>query len=145
MDATSNEFLFGEESETQLNKEPKALKQSINLFTGLKDNRRQVSSTSKGGSSSSQSSNPFPEGPLSRGRGRGCSETPSTKVSEEEVKNVFILSSKLTSVNIEQLKVNPLFKNLFPQKLITNLPPAGKLKWYLKNWKVLTQDPQIIN
>ena len=40
--------------------------------------------------------------------------------------------------------VHALVQNLFPQEQRSDLPVAGRLKHFLKNWKVLTSDPHIL-
>ena len=47
-------------------------------------------------------------------------------------------------VPMHQLKhVHPLVLNLFPKGEIGNFPLAGKLQYFLENWKILTNDPKI--
>ena len=38
----------------------------------------------------------------------------------------------------------PWYKIFFPQEQRSDLPVAGTLKHFLKNWKVLTSDPHIL-
>ena len=45
----------------------------------------------------------------------------------------------------EYKNVHPLVRDLFGIKVIPpNLPVAGRLKYFLKNWECLTQDPQVL-
>ena len=44
----------------------------------------------------------------------------------------------------EFFKIHPLVVNLFPVKL-KQLPKAGRVKHFAKNWKSLTKDPTILN
>ena len=41
-------------------------------------------------------------------------------------------------------RVHPVVKNLFSSR-IPDIPLAGRLKHFLKNWQILTQDPEILN
>ena len=46
---------------------------------------------------------------------------------------------------MHQLKhVHPLVLNLFPKGEIGNFPLAGRLQYFLENWKILTNDPKIL-
>ena len=48
-------------------------------------------------------------------------------------------------VPMHQLKhVHPLVLNLFPKWEIGNFPLAGRLQYFLENWKILTNDPKIL-
>ena len=47
--------------------------------------------------------------------------------------------------NRDLLDVHPLIKNLFSQTEIPEYPPAGRLKFFQKNWAKLTHDPEILN
>ena len=40
--------------------------------------------------------------------------------------------------------VYPLVKNIFPQKLLRDIRPAGRLRRYLRNWQVLTKDQHVL-
>ena len=53
--------------------------------------------------------------------------------------------TSLRNQNPLQLQhVHPNFRDLFPGKPELNLQKAGKLSYFLKNWKVLTSDPNIL-
>ena len=46
---------------------------------------------------------------------------------------------------MHQLKhVHPLILNLFPKREIGNFPLAGRLQYFLENWKILTNNPKIL-
>ena len=46
---------------------------------------------------------------------------------------------------MHQLKhVHLLVLNLFPKAEIGNFPLAGRLQYFLENWKILTNDPKIL-
>ena len=48
-------------------------------------------------------------------------------------------------VPMRQLKhVHPLVLDLFPKGEIGNVPLAGRLQYFLENWKILTNDPKIL-
>ena len=40
--------------------------------------------------------------------------------------------------------VHRFVQNLFPVKIISELPLAGRIKFFLKNWERLTKDPSIL-
>ena len=41
--------------------------------------------------------------------------------------------------------VHPLMKKLFPEKELKNFPLAGRLRFFLTQWKKLTNDPEILS
>ena len=41
--------------------------------------------------------------------------------------------------------VRPLIKNIFLKKEIPNVPPLGRLKFFVKNWQKVTTDPVILS
>ena len=46
---------------------------------------------------------------------------------------------------MHQLKhVHPLVLNFFPKGEIGNFPHAGRLQYFLENWKILTNQPKIL-
>ena len=48
-------------------------------------------------------------------------------------------------VPIHQLEnVHPLVLNFFPKGEIGNFPHAGRLQYFLENWKILTNQPKIL-
>ena len=48
-------------------------------------------------------------------------------------------------VPMHQLKhVHPLVLNFFPKGEIGNFPHAGRLQYFLENWKILTNQPKIL-
>ena len=63
---SGNKFLFGEDFETQLLKDSKAIKKSQDVFTGLKQTKPKPTTTSGAGFK-----RPFSNGSLFQGRGRG--------------------------------------------------------------------------
>ena len=49
------------------------------------------------------------------------------------------------TVAMHQLKhVHPLVLNLFPKGKIGHFPLAGRLPYFLENWKILTNNPKIL-
>ena len=52
--------------------------------------------------------------------------------------------NKVPDLMIRTQKVHPMIKNLFYLN-IPDIPLAGRLKYFQKNWKVLTQDPKILS
>ena len=51
----------------------------------------------------------------------------------------------LEIVPMHQLKhVHPLVLTLFPKGEIGNFPLAGRLQYFSENWKILTNDPKIL-
>ena len=72
LNTPSNKFLFGEDFESKLIKDTKAIKKSESVFTGVKPS---ASSSFKPRFPPIGSKRPFPGGPLSAGRGRGHAPT----------------------------------------------------------------------
>jgi len=49
-------------------------------------------------------------------------------------------------VSIQELtKVNTLILELFPEKKLKSFPLAGRLQYFLQNWKKITSNPEILN
>ena len=61
----------------------------------------------------------------------------------KEVRKNLIATGKIPIMQGLQ-HVHALVQNLFPQEQRSDLPVAGRLKHFLKNWKVLTSDPHIL-
>ena len=48
-------------------------------------------------------------------------------------------------VPLHQLRdIHPLVQNLFPNVKVSNFPPAGRLKYFVKHWKKFTSNPEIL-
>ena len=48
-------------------------------------------------------------------------------------------------VSLHQLReIHPLVRNLFPNVKVSNFPLAGRLQYFVKHWKKLTSNPQIL-
>ena len=143
LDGADNIYLFGDKFEVKLLKDTNAKQKSKLLFSGLQ--RSKSSNNTRGTSYSGNPSyisynQPFRESPLPRtngGRGHFL-----CRAAQRGKKNLIATGKILIMQGLQH--VHALVQHLFPQEQRSDLPVAGRLKHFLKNWKVLTSDPHIL-
>ena len=76
--------------------------------------------------------------------------TATTIVTEAEVRlkntssNMLSKTSSPIAQGLELKEIHPVVSNLFPRRSYPNYPLAGRLKFFVENWRKLTRDPTIL-
>ena len=139
-DLSESKELFGEKFRAHISKDCQARKQSIEMFAGLKK-QNLTNSRSK------TIQQPFPKGPVPQGSGSGRGRSFFNAFGQRG-KGFFSKFKKPVMLETSKFpNLHPLVETLFPVSHLDfqNLPAAGRLKWFLRNWEILTQDPQILD
>jgi len=138
-----NKLLVGEKFEEVLHKSSKTKKKASEIFTGL--NRKRKSPASSSGHTRPFRSGPLPASRGTRGSGSGRGHF-STKFAKIINLQSFHQSKTSNSFTFYFPKIHPLVQKLFAIKKFPQiLSRAGRIKFFLKNWQCLTQDPHVIS
>ena len=140
---TPNAELFGGEFLKKMQKLNKDKKDGGQIFTNSASLNRKASS-----------SQPFRNGPSSRGwergggqqfvlRRKGKNNDGYQKSNNNDGYQKTNGKYKFVTGNVKN--VHPVLKRLFGNEIIPNVPLAGRLKHFTRAWKILTSDPEILS